>query len=124
MNRTENLSRIRLTLNLSTEQSTPIEKFQNEVLRPILKFQNDLLIHIFQQYAIKRKSKFALKSKIEQQQFIQQSLTKDQRLKQLFLGVVIGHFTTDEYNTYISNESEYNRRMTTMLIQRLDNQLI
>jgi len=124
MNRNTALISIRSALNLATEQSTASEKFQNLTLRPVLKFQNDLLVEVFRQYAVKRKFKLELKSKAEQQTFIQQALSKDQMFKSKILGIILAHFTIEEYMEYIENESEYNRRIITMTIQRLESQLI
>ena len=47
----------------------------------------------------------------------------DTKFKGLLIGVVIGLFTIDEYLMYIKNTSSLNRRMISMLIERLKNQL-
>lgn len=82
------------------------------------------MIQVFKAYSDKRKFKFELKSKLEQTEFIKHTLRTDQRFKQFLLGLVLGHFTIDEYQDYLKNESEYNRRIISMLTQRLESQLI
>jgi hypothetical protein len=42
----------------------------------------------------------------------------------LFLGIVLGQLTDVEYIAYLAHEKELNRRISVMLIQRLQNQLI
>lgn len=99
-------------------------KFQNATLRPILKLQNDLLVRLFFQYLDKRKQ---LKNgtwlneqeSTQKAAFIKKVVTTDQRLKQYLLGVVVGHFTTEEAEVYLAMESEINKRIWTMMIERL-----
>lgn len=96
-----------------------LEQFQNQVLRPILKGQHDLLIANFQYYTEQRKINFEnckdnLKSK-----HIEAILSKDIAFKNLQLGLVIGHFTNEEYAVYTFNSAEYNKRILQMLKKRL-----
>jgi hypothetical protein len=95
------------------------EQFQNESLRPILKFQHDLLISIFQQYIRKRKNKFYELSSTQKLAYIDQSIRQDQKLKNLLIGTIIGHFTPEEYERYIALEKELRRRISDLLVQRL-----
>lgn len=103
--------------------ATPMERFQNETLRPILKMQNDLLLAVFANYLRGKKVPFQQFSKARQLEWIENCLQKDQRLRQLLLGAVIGLFTLEEWQTYESSSAELSRRTITMLIQRLQNQL-
>ena len=99
--------------------SSPAEAFQNEVLRPILKMQHDLLIPIFAHYTKKKKvplTKWALE---KQKSWIEDSLKKDQRLRQLMLGLIIGQFTEEEWQGYQELESELARRIIQMMTKRL-----
>ena len=124
MTRKEQLLAIRPLLTLNIKQSLVTEKFQNETLRPILKFQNDFVVRYFEQYCLKRKNVFSKMDQKEKHIYIENSLTKDQRLKQTLLGAIIGFFTIEEYENYLANDSEYNRRIITMLVQRLQSNLI
>ncbi len=99
------------------------EKFQNEVLRPILKLQNDLLLLLFKQYIVQRKNTFHNKTKTERLAFIQQSIQKDMKFKNLMVGCIIGHFTSDEWATFCTEKEEIGRRISTLLIQRLQSQM-
>jgi hypothetical protein len=95
-NRTEQLLDLRPQLNLEVKNSTEIEKFQNSTLRPILKFQHDLFILQFQYY-----------------------IKTDNHFKNELIGMVIGLFTSEELDFFRMNESELKRRISEMVIQRI-----
>jgi len=103
--------------------SSPAERFQNQTLRPILKMQNDLLLAIFVNYLRQKKVPFAQFSPSRQVEWIENCLQKDQRLRQLLLGAVIGLFTLEEWHTYQASRAELSRRTITMLVQRFQNQV-
>ncbi|MGB0985538.1 MAG: glyoxalase [Saprospiraceae bacterium] len=124
MNRKNSILALRPALSLSTEHSSIQEKFQNNTLRPILKFQNDFLIKCFQNHCIQRKCNFEILNELQKKAFIEDSLRKDQRFKQLLLGSIIGLFTIEEYSNYLNYDKEYNRRMITMITKRLQDELI
>jgi len=104
-------------------QSSADEFFQNQTLRPILKLQNDLFVEVFKNYIIKSKSDFFHFSVEKKLQFIEHSIQRDIKFRNSLKGMVIGLFTVDEYATYIQNSSSLNKRMMSMLIERLKNQV-
>lgn len=106
-------------LNLVNEGTTSIEKFQNEVLRPVIKMQHSLLIAIFNNYLDKKKKVIVGLSKEKQKEAIKSILTKDIQFKNKIIGCVIGHFSDEEIIIYIDNQSEINRRIIQIIIQRL-----
>ncbi|MDF2553259.1 MAG: glyoxalase [Chryseobacterium sp.] len=115
---------LRENLNLpNSETTTPAEIFQNQTLRPILKLQNDLYLSLFINYALRQKADFSLLSAFKKQVFIEQSLQKDAVLKNTFIGMTIGMFTLEELETYHSDSKVFNKRIITMLIERLKNQM-
>ena len=99
------------------------EIFQNQTLRPILKLQNELLIAVFKNYVQKRKGGFLKLSEKEKLLFIEQSVKRDMKFKHYLEGIVTGHFTLDEYQTFIQNEDELTKRLITLLVQRFQSQL-
>lgn len=117
--REEQLLSIRPTLDIETAESNEIEQFQNITLRPILKFQHDLLVDIFKNYIEKRKNTFETRSKGQRLVYIADSIKEDFKFKNRLLGVVIGHFTAAEFALFSANEAELTRRLTTLLVQRL-----
>lgn len=117
--RSQQLSSIRPNLELNNTQSTPAEQFQNQTLRPILKFQHELLVAAFRAYIDKRHGVFFQLSAKDRLDWIQHSVQKDQGLRQMLTGMVLGHFTLEEWATFQLNEAEHSRRLAQMLIQRL-----
>ncbi len=105
------------------KETTVMESFQNRTLRPILKLQNSLLVAIFTSHLEKNKITLNQLSDSKKNEHIEQTLKKDRKIHDLLLGVIIGHFIDTEYQEYKIHEKEFNRRITTMLIQRLQSQL-
>lgn len=99
-----------------------IEQFQNTTLRPILKFQNPLILAICQHQFIKRKSLFFKLGTTAQLDYIEQQIRQDTAFRQLLLGAVIGHFTSEEWTFFKTHENELKKRMINLLIQRVQSQ--
>lgn len=110
---------------VSTEPSTEstAEQFQNDTLRPILKMQNELLVEMYRHFLLKRKVKFQGMSLPQRSQWIAESLSKDNRLRGILLGMVIGQFTTTELAQFIEMEGELRRRIISLITQRLQSQM-
>ncbi len=119
------LESIRPTIKglLIKKEISTMEYFQNNTLRPILKFQNSLLLSIFNYHLKKSKIILDQLTDIKKEECIEKIIQKDQKIRHVLLGVIIGHFTETEYLAYIKHEKELNRRITNILIQRLQNQL-
>lgn len=112
-------------LHVADTSADPVAaQFQHTVLRPILKLLNDRLVACFTHYTAQRKQPWARLLPKDKAAFIEHSIKTDQRLQARYIGMVIGWFTTDEYTIYLQEEQEINRRLRTLLIQRLQDQLI
>ena len=123
--RPNDLLRIRPQIKKTQEFSSTRtnERFQNSTLRPILKFQNPLIVEVFHNYIEKRKGVFydlGLEKKLA---YIENSIIKDQKLRNSLKGMIIGHFTVEEYLDYAQDSSALNKRMMNMLIERLKDQV-
>ena len=105
------------------ENSSKGERFQNIVLRPILKLQNDLLVEMCQNYLKKNKVDFSSLSIEKKTLAIENALQKDVKFRNSVKGIVIGFFTIDEYKQYVEESSLLNKRMMTMIIERLKSQI-
>jgi hypothetical protein len=115
---------LRESLNITnSEATTETEIFQNETLRPILKLQNDLYLSMFINYALRQKADFSSLSVSKKHIFIEQSIQKDAVLKSTFIGMTIGMFTLEELELYQSDSKVFNKRIITMLIERLKSQI-
>jgi hypothetical protein len=102
---------------------TEMESFQNETLRPILKMQNELIIDIYQHFLLKRKVPFEGMSIEKRQEWIANSISKDNRLRGILFGSIVGHFTKEEWAFFANQEGEVRRRMTSLITQRLQDQM-
>jgi hypothetical protein len=111
------------TIGSITDQSSVEEQFQNEVLRPILKLQNDLIILSFQNYLSVNKINFNSFTVDKKVTLIENSIHKDSKLRDTFKGIIIGLFTSNEYSLYATNSSNINKRIITMLVERLQSQI-
>jgi hypothetical protein len=106
----------------NTLETSPAEQIQNELLRPILKSQNELILALFRHYLTKHKFNFARSSPEDQSVFIDHTLKKDKKFKNLMIGIIVGHFSAAQWQRYAPHEEELNRRIATMLIKRIDSQ--
>ena len=100
---------------------SPEEAFQNDTLRPLLKQHDGLLRPVFAHYLVKRKVRPEQLPAAQRTAKIKELVTRDNRLRGLLFGIVIGHFKPEELRYYLTNESAINRRLTNLLIERLGN---
>ena len=111
------------TLGTISSESSSEEYFQNQTLRPILKLQNELFIEIFKNYILKSKANFDTFTIENKLQFIENSIQNDMKFRSSLNGIVIGLFTTNEYLLYSQNVNALNKRIITMLVERIKSQL-
>lgn len=107
-----------------TSLSSSEELFQNKTLRPILKLQNDLFVMVFINYAVKQKNTFFDLAPEKKLAYIENTIQRDIKFRNSLKGIVIALFTSDEYEEYITNSSNLNKRMMNMLIERLKSQVL
>jgi hypothetical protein len=104
--------------------TSSIEAFQNTVLRPLLKFQNEHIVSTFLTELKKKKQDFNQLNNLEKTSSIDNHFKSNMALKQQLLGIVIGLFTAKELITYHKDSSIFNKRIFSMLKERLKDQLI
>lgn len=109
--------------NLVTNETTEIESFQNLVVRPIVKMQHEILLLIFNNYLQKKKIDISTVSSDKRNEKITSILKKDQLLKKIILGCIIGNFTKNELQVYFANENEYNKRILGIITKRFQDSL-
>lgn len=100
--------------NTSTE-----EKFQNNVLRPIIKLQHELIISYFENYIKLKKINIKNLDEIQKKEFFQKKIKNDTQFKTDLRSLIIGLFTLDEYNEYLISSSSINKRINSIIQQRL-----
>lgn len=123
--RSKNLIQIRPKIPVAkiVPNMTEEERFQNQTLRPIIKLQNELLLASFQQYIIKTKYRFYELKLEKRMQYISNALQKDIRYRNAVKGIILGQFTIEEYESYNAKASSFNKRITSMVIKRLQDQI-
>lgn len=104
--------------------SLKIESFQNEVLRPILKSSNEHLIKLGLQQLIKRNKDYSNLSKSLKAKAIKMLFSKDQHFRNLVKGMIIGHLTSNELDTFLEKEKEITKRIIQMVEQRFKDQTL
>lgn len=111
------------TLGKINSQTSEEELFQNQTLRPILKLQNELYIELFKNYILKNKAQFS-QFKVEKKlDYIENSILNDNKFRNLLIGTSIGLLQIEEYKLYSKNASALNKRIISMLIERLKSQV-
>ncbi|MCH3883306.1 MULTISPECIES: glyoxalase [Tenacibaculum] len=108
---------IRPVLNLSSE--IPIEGFQNKTVRPVLKLQHDLILKVFTFFCLKQKIDILNLEKSKFNKVINTVTKKNIALRNQFIGLTVGQFTITEFEFYKENDSEINKRILTMIGQRI-----
>ncbi|EZH73996.1 glyoxalase [Aquimarina atlantica] len=124
-NRESNLLAIRpqlLNARVSENMSND-EQFQNKTIRPIIKLQGDLLIEVFKNYIKKRKNTFYELSLEKRFDFIENAIQKDMKFRNSLKGMIIGQFTVEEYQVYMKNSSALNKRMMSIVKERLQDNI-
>lgn len=106
-----------------TESMSQNERFQNTTLRPVIKLQNDLFVAVFKNYIAKHKNVFYTLVLDRRMHYIENAIQKDIKFRNALKGMVIGQFTVDEYAIYIKNSSALNKRMMTIVKQRLQSNI-
>ncbi len=103
----------------SPDVQKPIELFQNEVLRPILKVQHEILVAIFHHTRRSFSDDWEELKKNKKSKLIADLILKNGPLKNALIGIVIGQLEGEEIEQYLQDKKEYDRRITRMIIQRI-----
>jgi hypothetical protein len=105
------------------DQMSSQEFFQNNTLRPILKLQNDLILALFRHYVEKHKGVFYELSPERKMDYIESAIHKDMKFRNILKGLVLGQFTLEEYRAYSADSSAINKRILSMIKERLKSQV-
>ena len=105
-------------------EQTPIEQFQNTTIRPILKYQHTILIVFFNanvhvQYIVSTNY-----SKLKKQNQVKLFVSKQLAFRAQLLGMVSGLFTDAEFDFYLSEKVNIDKRITNMILERFYSTLI
>jgi len=104
---------------LVSEKMTTVEKFQNSTLRQIIKMKHDLLIAYFNHYISSQKFDYNDLSELKKMEFIERTFLKDSQFRNEVKGIIIGHFTLEEFSIYKNFTKESNKRILNMVKERV-----
>jgi len=121
--RADRLRQIRPAVPVDTSAQQPMEQFQSRTLRPICKLQNPLILITVAQYLQKYNTGFRQMDRADQEAKVRNLLKEDRRLKRTLVGLVAGHFTSEEYTFYLDHQREVRRRLTALFTQRVLDQI-
>lgn len=122
-NRTQLLNSILPIIEGHKATDSDNESFQNDVLRPILKFQNEIIILYFKHFLIESKIEFQKLKQAHKVTKVHDLFKTNIQFKQFCLGLIVGYFSAVEFEYYVENKKEINKRMIAMLIERICSQL-
>ena len=106
-----------------TDNISEIEKFQNTALRQVIKFQHEVILLVFSNYARKIHKNWGSLSNDKKEAFVESVMSKNQNLKNQYIGIVLGLLSSDEIKFYQLHSSEINRRCTQIIKQRIQTNL-
>jgi len=101
------------------ETQSAEERFQNEVLRPVLKMKHESLVLLMKDFLVNHHIDLSRKDLKKRTEILTHVLSTNKNLKVLFLGLVIGQFTQEELEVYLSNKGPLNKRIRNLLVQRI-----
>ena len=118
MRKEDKLLGLREEILTEKSEQTPIEQFQNTTIRPILKYQHTLLIVFFNsnvhvQYIVSTNY-----SKLKKQNQVKLFLSKQLVFRAQLLGIVTGLFTDSEFEFYLSEKVNLDKRIANMILDR------
>lgn len=95
------------------------ELFQNRTLRPIIKMKHDLFIRYLMEYLRSKKQTLSNLSEEKGKAYLESVFQNDQNLRSELRGIVLGHFTMEEYQQYIDIKNEINKRIIGIIKKRM-----
>jgi hypothetical protein len=99
------------------------EAFQNETIRPIVKTQSALLKRFVISQLEFMKVNFEQLNELKKKQSLAALILKNQQFKREIIGIIIGQFSLDEFEIYLTMRKEINRRITQIIHNRMIDQL-
>jgi len=95
------------------------EIFQNETLRPILKLQHELIITLAQEFLKSRNVTWEKVKEKDPFQWLNINIKRDIPFKNQLIGMVIGQFSKNELDEYLTFQKEMNKRIINMMTERI-----
>ncbi|MEM9896493.1 MAG: hypothetical protein AAF789_09005 [Bacteroidota bacterium] len=94
------------------------EKLQNETIRPIVKKLHSLLMQHLAKSIASKGTDFKNYSPEQQRAYLEKFLTKDQSMINQIKGMILGHFSHEEFTLFYANRIETGKRMIAIVRKR------
>jgi hypothetical protein len=124
MRKDDKLLGLREEILTKKSEQTPIEQFQNTTIRPILKYQHTILIVFFNANVHVQYIVSANYSLLKKQNQLKLFASKQLAFRAQLLGIVTGLFTDDEFEFYLSEKVNSDKRITNMILERFFSTLV
>lgn len=124
MRKEDKLLGLREEILTEKSEQTPIEQFQNTTIRPILKYQHSILIVYFSSNVHVQYIVCANYSLLKKQNQLKLFASKQLAFRAQLLGIVTGLFTDDEFEFYLSEKVNLDKRISSMILERFLSTLI
>lgn len=103
--------------------NTPVEKFQNLVIRPIIKMKSDHIKKFVGDSLSLQKSSFTDLNQDKKIEFLNAQFNNNNSFKQYIIGIVVGNFSLLELEDYLEYKKELNKRIVQIIKERTISQL-
>ena len=124
MRKEDKLLGLREEILTKKSEQTPIEQFQNTTIRPILKYQHTILIVFFNANVHVQYIVSANYSLLKKQNQLKLFVSKQLAFRAQLLGIVTGLFTDAEFEFYLSEKVNIDKRITNMILERFFSTLV
>ena len=124
MRKEDKLLGLREEILTKKSEQTPIEQFQNTTIRPILKYQHSILIVFFNSNVHVKYIVSANFSLLKKQNQLKLFTSKQLAFRAQLLGMVTGLFTELEFEFYLSEKVNIDKRIANMILERFFSTLI
>ena len=124
MRKEDKLLGLREEILSKKSEQTPIEQFQNTTIRPILKYQHSILIVFFSSNVHVKYIVSANYSLLKKQNQLKLFASKQLAFRAQLLGIVTGLFTELEFEFYLSEKVNLDKRIANMILDRFYSTLV
>jgi len=124
MREEENLKALRPEISAKNGDQTLSEQFQNTTIRPILKYQHSILVLFFSSNVHIQYIVSANFSTLKKQNQLKLFLSKQLAFRAQLLGIVTGLFTDAEFEFYLSEKVNLDKRISSMILERFISTLV
>lgn len=124
MREEEKLLALRPDISAKKVDQTLSEEFQNTTIRPILKYQHSILIVFFNSNVHVQYIVSANYSLLKKQNQLKLFVSKQLAFRAQLLGIVTGLFTDAEFDFYLSEKVNLDKRIANMILDRFYSTLV